>query len=335
MSGLRLEDKMFDQNRSHVSVIMPTYNRAHVLGRAIKSVLEQTFTDFELIIVDDGSTDNTEEVIKSFNDPRIRCIRHERNRGVSAARNTGIKIARGDCIAFQDSDDEWLPQKLERQMAVFEQDNAGNLGLVICGLQVPNRTKSRFVPSSSNLDFEKLIYHRSMILGTVTLMINRTLAGPELYFDEDLLASEDWELVLRLSRRMRIGCLGETLVRLHHPAGPHAHDIENTLNAQLVILKKYATELQARPRALNRHHEQAAMSYYEMDDMHHTRSHLRAAIRAYPWRPASYFYLISSFLGRFAFHQCRRICYVAGNLARQITAAGVTLHLATTGDQKK
>ena len=76
-----------------VSVIIPTYNRAHLVGRAIRSVLNQTFQDFEIIVVDDGSTDNTEEVVKGFNDPRIRYIRHEENRGGSAARNTGIRAS--------------------------------------------------------------------------------------------------------------------------------------------------------------------------------------------------------------------------------------------------
>ena len=115
-----------------ISVIIPTYNRAHLISRSAKSVLAQTYPDFELIIVDDGSGDNTEEIIEALADPRIRYLRHESNRGVSAARNTGIRAARGDYIAFQDSDDEWLPQKLEKQLGLFEQDNRGDLGLVLC-----------------------------------------------------------------------------------------------------------------------------------------------------------------------------------------------------------
>jgi len=89
-----------------VSVIIPTYNRAHTIGRAIKSVLNQTYQDFEIIVVDDGSTDNTEEVVKSFRDKRIRYIQHKKNKGAAAARNTGIKSAKGKYIAFQDSDDD-------------------------------------------------------------------------------------------------------------------------------------------------------------------------------------------------------------------------------------
>jgi len=93
-----------------VSVIIPTYNRAHLIGRAIQSVLNQTYQDFELIVVDDGSTDNTNEVIKEFSqkDKRILYIKHDKNKGGSAARNTGIKAARGEYIAFQDSDDEMV-----------------------------------------------------------------------------------------------------------------------------------------------------------------------------------------------------------------------------------
>ena len=116
-----------------VSVIIPTYNRAHLVDRAIQSVLNQTYKDFELIIVDDGSTDNTEDIIKEFQkkDERIKYIRHEENRGGSAARNTGIKAAKGEYIAFLDSDDEWLPIKLGRQISEFT--NKSKIALVYTG----------------------------------------------------------------------------------------------------------------------------------------------------------------------------------------------------------
>ncbi|GAH74960.1 unnamed protein product, partial [marine sediment metagenome] len=108
------------KNKPTVSVIIPTYNRAYLIGRAIQSVLNQTYQDFEIIVVDDGSTDDTEEIVRSFKDKRIGYVRHEKNKGAAAARNTGIKAAKSEYIAFQDSDDEWLPEKLEKQMKVFE-----------------------------------------------------------------------------------------------------------------------------------------------------------------------------------------------------------------------
>ena len=102
-----------------VSVIIPTHNRSEFLGAAIGSVLSQTFQDFELIVVDDASTDTTAEVVASFNDERIKFIRHGMNKGGSVARNTGILNSTGDYIAFLDDDDEWLPAKLSKQIQVL------------------------------------------------------------------------------------------------------------------------------------------------------------------------------------------------------------------------
>ena len=103
-----------------VTVVLPTYDREPLLWRSIRSVLDQTYEDFELIIVDDGSTDATAESVARFGDRRLRCIRLAENRGAAAARNVGIRAATGRFIAFQDSDDEWLPSKLERHMRAFE-----------------------------------------------------------------------------------------------------------------------------------------------------------------------------------------------------------------------
>jgi glycosyltransferase involved in cell wall biosynthesis len=103
-----------------VSVLIPAYNQAQFLGDAIQSVLDQTYSDFELIIVNDASTDNTNQVIEQFPDPRIRCITHEQNRGLSAARNTGIRAASGDLVALLDSDDYYHPEKLRVHIDFLE-----------------------------------------------------------------------------------------------------------------------------------------------------------------------------------------------------------------------
>lgn len=112
-----------------VSVIMPTYNRAAIIARAIKSVLDQTYSNLELIVVDDASTDNTAQVVSSIADPRVKYLRLPENSGVSAARNAGIKKARGAFIAFLDSDDEYLPERLEENLKVMEKKGEA-LGLV-------------------------------------------------------------------------------------------------------------------------------------------------------------------------------------------------------------
>ena len=106
----------------NVSVILPAFNRVSLLGRAIDSILSQTYSDFELIVVDDCSTDNTEQFVAELasKDGRIRYIKHSENSGVATARNTGIDLSAGRYIAFQDDDDEWLPDKLERHVAILD-----------------------------------------------------------------------------------------------------------------------------------------------------------------------------------------------------------------------
>jgi glycosyltransferase involved in cell wall biosynthesis len=122
-----------------VSVIIPTFNRAHLINRAIQSVLSQTYRDFELIIIDDASNDGTEETAKkiissnkSFHDPQIIYIKNRVRKGGSAARNIGIKLAKGKYIAFLDDDDEWLPTKLSEQVNIMNRSNE-NVGAVYAG----------------------------------------------------------------------------------------------------------------------------------------------------------------------------------------------------------
>ena len=112
-----------------VTVVITTYNRAGLLKRAVESVLSQTYTDYEIIIVDDCSSDNTQDVIAGFNHPRIHSFRHDGNRGPSASRNTGIALASGKYIAFLDDDDEWLPVNLEARVHLLDEASC-KVGLV-------------------------------------------------------------------------------------------------------------------------------------------------------------------------------------------------------------
>jgi len=134
--------------RPTVSVIISTYNRAYLIDRFIQSVLNQTYQDFELIVVDDGSTDNTEDIIRQFQekDKRIKYIKHDKNKGGSAERNTGIKNSVGKYIAFQDSDDEWFPEKLEKQMEVFK-NTSSKVGVVYTGFWRIKDNKKTYIPT--------------------------------------------------------------------------------------------------------------------------------------------------------------------------------------------
>jgi glycosyltransferase involved in cell wall biosynthesis len=137
-------------------VVLPTFNRLYCLPRAVESVLRQTFTDIELIVVDDGSSDGTMDYLRTVSDPRLRVLRHEVNKHGAAARNTGIAAARAPWIAFQDSDDEWLVTMLERQVARVAEAGP-EYGASYCGKIVYGRDdnfnfssrRAAYMPSNS------------------------------------------------------------------------------------------------------------------------------------------------------------------------------------------
>ena len=129
------EDSVDQSAKPLVTVIIPTFNRASVVGRAIRSVLRQTFPNWELLVVDDASTDGTEREVRSYSDKRVKYIRHTQNRRISAARNTGIRAAQGGYVSFLDDDDEWLPEKLAKEVEVLRNSDP-EVGLVYTGKTV-------------------------------------------------------------------------------------------------------------------------------------------------------------------------------------------------------
>ncbi|MDD2388677.1 MAG: glycosyltransferase [Desulfobacterales bacterium] len=193
-----------------VSVIIPTYNRARLLEEAIDSVLSQTFTGYELIVVDDGSTDDTGEVLASCED-RIRVIR-QNNQGVSSARNAGIASASGDLITFLDSDDLWLPDKLIRQVEFFQQTPDA----LICQTEeIWIRNGIRVNPKKRHRKRSGMIFEPSLKLCLVSpsaVMIRRSLFDKVGIFDEDLPACEDYDLWLRISCRYPVYLIDEPLI---------------------------------------------------------------------------------------------------------------------------
>ncbi|MFW6331849.1 MAG: glycosyltransferase family 2 protein [Thermodesulfobacteriota bacterium] len=195
---------------SQVSVIIPTYNRAEMVGEAIESVLNQDFSSFELIVIDDGSTDQTSKVLRSFG-RRIRSIRQE-NKGVSAARNLGICHASGEWIAFLDSDDLWLPGKLTAQVDFFRRNPAS----LICQTQeIWIRNGRRVNPKHRHEKRSGMIFEPSLALCLVSpsaVMIRRSLFDLVGRFDENLPACEDYDLWLRIGRRFPVHLIDRPLI---------------------------------------------------------------------------------------------------------------------------
>jgi glycosyltransferase involved in cell wall biosynthesis len=193
-----------------VSVIIPTFNRGWIIQEAIESVLAQDFSDFELIVVDDGSSDDTAEILGAFGGD-IKII-GQSNRGVSAARNRGIEASAGRWIAFLDSDDLWLPQKLSRQVAFFD----AYPDAMICQTEEQwIRNGFRVNPKLRHRKSSGMIFERSLALCLVSpsaVMIRKRLFSDVGLFDESLPACEDYDLWLRVSCRFPVYLIDSPLI---------------------------------------------------------------------------------------------------------------------------
>ncbi|MDX1975780.1 MAG: glycosyltransferase family 2 protein [Rickettsiales bacterium] len=198
-----------------VSVIIPTYNRANILSRALESVLNQTFTDYELIIVDDGSTDHTRNTLSHYEaEARITIIYHPKNRGAAAARNTGINSAKGTYIAFLDSDDEWLPTKLAKQVAALEV--APNTPLSFTGVSLQRAKSTTRTPKKTHATWlQSMLCGQSFCPGS-TLLIRRSVFQEIGMQDESLRRLEDIDWLIRyFSVYDSIALIPEPLARIY------------------------------------------------------------------------------------------------------------------------
>jgi glycosyltransferase involved in cell wall biosynthesis len=196
--------------KPQVSVIIPTYNRGWILREAVDSVLAQDYTDFELIVVDDGSTDDTREILDSYGQDLF--VFQQPNKGVSAARNRGLAESRAQLVAFLDSDDLWLPQKLTRQVEFFTINPAA----LICQTEETwVRNGVRVNPKRRHHKFSGMIFMPSLALCLVSpsaVMIRKTLFDTVGLFDESLPACEDYDLWLRVSCRYPVFLIHDPLI---------------------------------------------------------------------------------------------------------------------------
>ena len=224
-----------------ISVVIPTHNRSQVIGRAIKSVLNQTFRDFELIIVDDGSTDSTKEVVKSFSDDRIVYIKYEKNRGVAAARNIGIKASRGEYIGLQDSDDEWFPEKLEEIHKVILKrkfDFIFSYGTIIKNDKPMGYVgKSPWVNKSTEKELIIQIF-RNNFIPTQGALIKKEKIMQVGGFDENLFSASDHDLWMRLIPICNLYFIGKSLFNLYLSENCITSNIKKRIECQLAIFKK-------------------------------------------------------------------------------------------------
>ncbi|MDR0881802.1 MAG: glycosyltransferase family 2 protein [Candidatus Adiutrix sp.] len=198
-----------------VSVIIPTFNRAATLGRAVNSVLNQDYAPMELIVVDDGSEDETPSILAPLREAGRLTLTRQPNLGVSAARNAGLRLAHGPLIAFLDSDDEWRPGKITAQADYFQ----AHPGEVLVQTQeIWMRNGRRVNPGRRHLKKDGDIFLDSLALCLISpsaVMLRRTLLDEVGWFDENLLAAEDYDLWLRVLARHQAGLIDQALVIRH------------------------------------------------------------------------------------------------------------------------
>jgi glycosyltransferase involved in cell wall biosynthesis len=229
-----------------VSVVIPTYNRAALIARSLHSVLNQSYRDFEVIVVDDGSTDETAGVVAGFRDQRITYTRLARNTGAGAARNVGIQASKGKFLAFQDSDDEWLPEKLSKHMLVFAQGSP-KLGVVYSDKQRLLKNGTTRYHESPAIVPGRLVnpttqFYQVFRLGIQSIVMKRECLDAAGYFNEALPALEDLELFIRLSKCCDFCHIPEPLVKYYETEGL-SKDLYANWVARKLLLKLYYKEL--------------------------------------------------------------------------------------------
>jgi glycosyltransferase involved in cell wall biosynthesis len=279
-----------------IAVIIPTYNRANLIGESIESVLRQTFADFEIIVVDDGSTDNTKEVVQSFNDPRIR-YEYKENGGVSAARNTGAKMTVAEYITFLDSDDTYLPDALEKMAAFLDAHKEigfvyGQAHIMKVGGVAYRVRKSSIYDYSTVIDsieqLREFIFYKPLNVSTFTA---RHACFDEIGgFNEGMWWGEDYQFFVRLVKKHPAAYIAEPIANVRF----HDTQLQNVVKpgrevAFLSILQEIFEDpdialkfADLKPQAYCHVYRTWLVDAAYDTDMKLVRKYLRQAIKFYP-----------------------------------------------------
>lgn len=274
---------------SRVSVIIPCHNREDTVAEAVQSVLDQDWPDLEVIAVDDHSADATVAILNGIHDPRLRVAENTGTPGVSVTRNHGVRLSDAPWVAFQDSDDVWLPGKLAKQMARLE---GSDCVAAYCGMLVKADTnpqtpvQKRYPdPKIAPLDGDILpSLVRGSYLSTQMLVIRRDVFDRVGGFDEGLQALVDWELMLRVAQEGPVAFVDEDLVVQRMSENSITRSSRKRLDAQATILCKHAALLARYPGVTAYHHHRLAGAYKLAGEFAPATTHAFAAWRADPTR---------------------------------------------------
>ncbi len=265
-----------------VSIIIPTYNRAHYVGDAIESTLAQTYPNKEILVIDDGSTDGTRGLVEKYL-PRVQ-YHHQPNKGASAARNLGIRLSRGDFVAFLDSDDRWLPEKISMQVELLEKHPA--VGMVGCGEHCIDARGERFWTGYARpkLDVESLMIRCTAFGGASRPLIRRECFDKAGLFDETLFFNEDWDMWLRIAKHYEIRNVPQPLMewRAHDTPRPR-RAMEFRFEQTRRVIERHVTREMDRRKAYSwMFYESAKVALSQDRDRRRSLSHLLISYRHFP-----------------------------------------------------
>jgi glycosyltransferase involved in cell wall biosynthesis len=280
-----------------VSVIIPTYNRAELLRLAITSVLNQTFQDFEIIVVDDASKDHTHKVVHNFRDKRIKYIRHEVNKRVAAARNTGVLNSSGNYIAFVDDDDEWLPKKLQMQVVLLE-NSPSTVGGVYTGfVQIDRATGHilrQIVHKRRGYIYNDLL--KSNFIGSPVLLRRECFDRVGL-FDERIEFGEEYDLLLRVSKEFYFECVPECLYKYWFHGRQLSTNTETRIRGIEELIRKHEESFMTYRKHFSKRYISLGVLYCCTGNIGKSREACSKAIKIYPLAIKVYFYCCLTFLG--------------------------------------
>lgn len=228
-----------------VSVVIPVYNRETLIKRAIYSIINQTYSNLEILVIDDGSADKTAEKVKEIHDSRIKYYKIENNSGVAHARNKGVELSNSEYIVFMDSDDESYPDRIEKKLKLIL-TLPEEYGAVYCGREIYNsHTGEKIGEKRLEVDFKKNFTEGSYFLtpGTGTLMMKKKVFEEVGYFDSRLRSHEDTEMAIRVSQQYKYAFLNEVLVKVYRYHSQITNNNKAYIDAKEIILEKHSNYL--------------------------------------------------------------------------------------------
>ncbi len=305
-----------------VDVIIPTYNRPSFLTKAIGSVLNQTFKDFTIIVVDDGSSeDGTTRVVEGFRDERIKCVRNETNMGEGRSRNIGLMNSNAEYIAFLD-DDEWLPEKLELEVNLLE-SLPSKVGGVYTGFTGIENSSGKVlyerIPKKRGDVYHEMI-HENVVGTSSTVLLRRECFKRAGQFDESIPYGLDYDMWIRISKDFHFDCIEKSLIKYHCHEGQLTNDMTRFISGQEALIKKYEHFFSLNKKSYSERYWGLGFLYRESGDADRAWRALVKAIKIYPFEKKNYFSLCKAcsllVLGKRNFHRLRGIKQGVMNTSR-------------------